>query len=1335
MRSVFSLLLLLLSSASPLAKATVPPEIEDETVIGINKLPARGHIRAGSIAEISLDGEWSFHWAQRPELRPENFYKEDYDVSGWATIPVPSTWQRQGYGTPLYVNIKYPFAVDPPRVMGVPGREFTAFKERNPVGSYRRKVEVPEDWEGRRKVLRFEGVSSAFFLWVNGVKVGYSQGSRLPAEFDVTDLVKAGSNTIAVEVYQFCDGSYLEDQDFWRLSGIFRSVSLQASDARGAWDVYAHADYDPKSGEAVVTTQATDLQGGNLKIATRLLDAEGQLVAKGGETLNVKKLTPWYPDVPALYSLEVEVLAGGDTVETYELPIGFRKLEVVGQALHFNGREIKVRGVNRHEFDPVSGYCVSRSQMEHDIILMKQANINFVRNAHYPTDPYWYDLCDRYGMLVCDEANVESHGLSYHKRVLPGDQPGWIAASVERMQRMVIASRQHPSVVMWSLGNEAGFGDAFPAMRAATHAADPEKRIIQYADMNVAADVDSQTYPTVQWLKDHVAGKAVRKGEQGQTSHEEQHGAYPSGKPFLMNEYAHAMGNSMGNLQDFWDLIYAEPMLVGGFIWDWVDQSLYLDPADLSKGSAYGGDYGDFPNDGNFCVNGLISSERVPHPHFYEVQKVYEPILIETNAFEDGKIRVTNRSEGLDLIELNFHCIYRRNGKVVKSERLPNLRLAPGKSREVEIADVLETARAMQKKNSEVALTFQFSTRRDSDWAFQGHVVAWSQVLLEDQQWRGKWAPPVETEVVDREDRIEVKGVDFQVSISKENALPMTWQLLGRDIITQPAQWTFWRVPTDNDAGWKMGKKLGQWEMMHEKLVVEGLEVARDNRDRPVITGWLRCDRGAFSLKFQHVISKDGAIATTLGGKVHGQANTVGPPRFGIELALDPSFDDIAWYGRGPHENTADRKVGAMLGHYESSIPDYAVPYVRPQANSMRSDVRSAAVTDDAGFGLLVQGDKGRWLTVSAMPYSRENLAGATHQRDLEIGKTTTLIVDFAHRGVGGDNSWGLPVMEKYTVSLGDIVLPRSFSLLPVRGKAPVQKPMAAKGEGPGEEERNLAAKTSYTPGIARIYDQEERGVYREVEVPLPPKQIPTEPTLPQLPEGRSWELTFSDDFEGDELDENQWFIWDGLFRKGGYWMRDAVSLNGEGQLRIEVRQERDPRSIEPIKVAGGIKSDGMFEQLYGYFECRYRALRNNAKGFHCSFWLQSKGTGNPGNDGRDGTEIDIVEKFRDDDSVQQTLHWNGYGKHHRSAKIDLTWPGIREGYHTYGVHWTPEEYVFYIDGVETWRTSAGGVSQVPAHLRFTLEFSEGWNGKIQDAELPDDFLVDWVRVYREVVE
>ncbi len=763
---------------------------------------------------MSLNGRWKFHWSPRPEQRPLKFYEQHFETRDWAEIPVPSTWEREGHGTPLYVNIKYPFHVDPPRVMGEPDESFTSFRERNPVGSYVREFELPETWKGQRIILHFGGVRSAMFVWINGQKVGYSQGSRLPAEFDVTEFVGSGVNRLAVEVYKFSDASYIEDQDFWRLSGIYRDVFLVAMPADGLWDVYAQPEVDLATGIGRVKLHTTPMpaaspNGAKPEVEFSLLDHQGNEVAAGADSVEVNDVELWYPERPVLYTALVKVLSKGKVRQVFRLPVGFRKLEVAGKELLLNGKPLKIRGVNRHEFDPDTGYVMTTELMRRDLELMKQANINFVRTSHYPNDPRWYSLCDQIGMLVMDEANVESHGLSYHKRVLPGDQPDWSAAVVERMQRMVVRDRQHPSVVMWSLGNEAGYGTSFLAMSDVCRSTDPEHRLIQYADMNLAGDVDSQTYPNISWLKQHVQGKAVRKGERGKTSSVEQHGEYPSGRPFVMNEYAHAMGNSIGNFADYWDLIYSEPILSGGFIWDWVDQALYRDRTDPTRGFVYGGDFGDVPKDGNFCVNGVIGADRVPHPHYFEVQKVYQPVHFDGAKITDGILRLTNRYQALDLSECRLHYEVRSEGELVEQGQLPSLVVPPGETKEIDVSNVAALAETSARTKQEVMITFKLKLIEDATWAKAGHVVAWEQISWPHKDSTRPALPTGDVTAEQTADGITAKGDGFSLRISSRTGLPDSFVIDGQELLVQPMRWNFWRALTDNDEGWKVAEKIG----------------------------------------------------------------------------------------------------------------------------------------------------------------------------------------------------------------------------------------------------------------------------------------------------------------------------------------------------------------------------------------------------------------------------------------------------------------------------------------------------------------------------------------------
>lgn len=1028
--------------------AQVPPEIQDPKVVGVNKLPPRTAIWPApglsdakvadyehSVWVKSLNGQWMFHWSPDPESRPVGFYKPEYPRTGWTTIEVPSTIERQGYGVSLYTNSTYPFKANPPFVMDEPDHRYTTYKQRNPVGSYCRTFTVPEAWKGKKIILHLAGASSGTFVWVNGKKVGYSQDSRLPAEFVLNDYLKEGENFLAIETYKYCDGSYLEDQDYWRFCGLYRDVWLCAVPEVSLWDVYAAPDVDLQTGSgrvclyySPVNFSAKSGTGYHLSVSVSAPDGTVVTVPKEYplETLlpgfASEKALPeiplgevqlWYGEKPVQYQVEVELKKGKRVVEAYRLPVAFRKVEVRGNALFLNGKKLKVKGVNRHEFSPGQGWTVSKEEMVRDLELMKQANVNFVRNSHYPNDPRWYELCDRYGMMVMDEANVESHGLSYHRRVLPGDLPDWTAACVDRMRRMVIRDRQYPSVLMWSLGNEAGYGNAYMEMREETRRADPEKRLIQYADMNLVADMDSQTYPTIAWLKQHLQGKAVRKGEHGESTNEAQHGVYPSGKPFLLNEYAHAMGNSLGNFKDYWELFYAHDMLVGGFVWDWVDQALWRDAKRPASGFLYGGDFGDYPNDGNFCVNGLIGADRLPHPHYYELQKVYQPVSFRLAGKSPLQVEVTNRQYAGNLDEYDWSYELLEEGKVVAQGNLPAVNVAPMESRLFQLP-----ASIRYDKEKESFLKIRLSLKKPALWADRGHVVAWEQWPLAEER-PVSFARPSNAgklEVEEQTDCIRVAGKGFTASFDRKTGLLSDYTVEGKSLICGKTRFNFWRALTDNDKGWKVHQKMNVWEREAGNYVLRKMECGPAEENSLLVKSEYLFMKTHTVAKVEQQIYPDGSLLFRLDFVVPETAPEL--PRIGLQFDVAPELQTVDWYGRGPQENYVDRKSGAAIGVYHASIPEWITPYVRPQENGNRCDVRWLQLKASEGTALLFTAI-GSPFQCSAWPYTQEELASSAHDFELEKAGYTVLNIDCAQMGVGGDNSWGLPVMEEYRLRPG----------------------------------------------------------------------------------------------------------------------------------------------------------------------------------------------------------------------------------------------------------------------------------------------------------------------------
>gem|GEM_PF-628320 len=1038
------------------------PEWENPQIIGINKLPARASGWPCPDAETAavtnyrnfeaspwvqcLNGDWLFHWSPRPESRPKDFFRANFDTSAWKHISVPGTWQTQGFGKPIYLNYGYPFKVDPPRVMGEPDPRYTSFELRNPVGSYRREFQLPPDWAGKRIFLHFAGAQSAMYVWINGKQIGYSQGSRCPAEFDITDAVQAGKNSLACEVYRWCDGSYLEDQDMWRLSGIFRDVFLYCKPQIHMWDVYTEVGLDTDYQNGFVklhceihnaAQQPTD----KLSVRMRFVGEQVQADRTSSYLINhdVKSLSAgtwrkaktsmaevpqpklWSHETPHLYKAVVELHEGDQLLETQQVRLGFRHVEVTSKGFQINGRTLKIKGMNRHEHHPDFGGYVPWETMQRDVRLMKQANINLVRTSHYPNDPQWYELCDEYGLMVMDEANVESHGLSYHKNNLPGDLPEWQEPAQDRMHRMVVRDRQHASVVSWSLGNEAGFGQAFAAMARDCRDLDPENRPLHYAGMNSLCDIDSQTYPTIDWLKKHLHGKAIRKGEQGQSSSSEQHGTYPTGKPFLMNEYAHAMGNSVGNLHDYWKLIEQEPLLIGGCIWDWVDQGLRKTSADGIHYFAYGGDFGDYPNDGNFCMNGLVDADRDPHPHYWEVKKVYQPICVrKVHSAKQVYYEIHNKHAFLNLNQFHARWELTRDGVVVESGELEELDVAPG--------DTLFLPVPYQPFSSAPQagyhLNFFFELPETNPWADTGFCVAWQQFVISERNFLS----PTNVEFIESTVALEESGdhcflsstansnPPLKIRISKTSGMLESFQVDKTEFLKKPLELNFWRVPTDNDLGWKMPRKLGVWRLAADDSVCRSVDVKTNSHQSVSVIAHLDfpATQCSSSLRY-HLTNHQLSISFRL-----SPSNRVPmPPRVGMRWDLPADLNNIRWLGRGPHESYVDRLHGAAVGIYDAQVKTWNHQFPRPQESGNRTGVQWFSLTNQVGEGLLISALQ-QPLGISAWPYQPRDVIGADHAHEIPHREAITLNLDYRQIGVGGDNSWGLPVLDKYMIAAGD---------------------------------------------------------------------------------------------------------------------------------------------------------------------------------------------------------------------------------------------------------------------------------------------------------------------------
>jgi len=1021
---------------------------ENPQVVGRNKEPGRVPLipyvdepsaladeRVASPYFRSLNGDWKFRYAPNPASALRDFSNGDFDDTDWDDIVVPGNWQLQGYDRPIYVNVDYPFPADPPRVP----------RDENPTGSYRRTFAIPERWNGRGIFILFEGVDSAFHLWVNGEEVGYSQGSRLPAEFRITSYVRPGENTLAVQVYRWSDGSYLEDQDFWRLSGIYRDVYLWAAPPLHVRDLWVRTDLTDDYQDALLrirakirNTSAEDITGHMLE--AKLLDADGRSVFKesptaevsitaGGEvTLEMERAVAhpekWSDEHPYLYTLLIFLKnSTGDALEVEQCAVGFRTVEVKEGQIHVNGVPILIKGVNRHEHDPDTGHTVTLESMIKDIRLMKQFNINAVRTSHYPNDPRWYDLCDRYGIYVFDEANIESHGVWDQL----AKDPTWEAAFMERAVRMVERDKNHPCVIVWSLGNESGYGPHHDTIADWIRTNDPT-RPIHYHPAEDASIVDilGPMYPSV----DRIVEMAHDQGET---------------RPVVMCEYAHSMGNSTGNLKEYWQAIEEHKRLQGGFIWDWVDQGIRQVTGDGEAWFAYGGDFGDEPNDGNFCINGLVWPDREPQPGLWEYKKVLEPVCVEPVDLAAGKVRIVNRYHFSTLSGLNISWSLSADGRVLQSGQLPQLDTPAGAGTMVTVPFHEPESRP----GAEYWLEVRFVLAQDTLWAENGHEVAWAQfklpLLIPDPPKLDINDMP-ELCVDESAARIGIQGRDFELVFDRATGQITSFTHQGRELVCRGPGLSIWRAPTDNDAVTSGDEKMAiRWreaglDRLQERVDLGGIEVSqpRPQVARITVRSFVCAPDRADGLDCRYVYTVYGSGDVVLDYHVRPSPALPPLPRVGLNMLVPTQYSRFTWYGRGPHESYSDRKLGAKVGLYRGSVDDQYVPYITPQENGNKTDVRWAALTDDDGFGLLVVGNTAGgdrpWLNVSAHHYTAQDLTEATHTHQLQRREDITLNLDLAQSGLG-NGSCGPGVLPQYLLESSSYH--HSLRLRPLSGASP----------------------------------------------------------------------------------------------------------------------------------------------------------------------------------------------------------------------------------------------------------------------------------------------------------
>jgi len=1156
----------------------------------------------------SLNGKWRFHLSENPASRPTDFYKEDFDVSNWDKINVPSNWEVEGYDHPIYTNITYPWTgAENPKPPMAPTKY-------NPVGSYKRTFTVPGDWKGDQVFLSFQGVSSAFYVWVNGKKVGYSEDSFTPAEFDITKYLKKGKNTVAVEVYRWSDASWMEDQDMIRLSGIFRDVYLYSTPKVHINDFKVETDLDDQyknanlkvnvevsnyneDRPATQTVEAMLYDSDNNSVFDKPITAPVHVSAGDKKTVTlsqfVEKPKKWSAEHPNLYKLVLSLKdQNGNLLEADSTNVGFREFELKDGQMVLNGKPIVFKGVNRHEIDPETGKAVSEADMVKDIKLMKKFNINAVRTSHYPNNPRWLDLADEYGLYLIDEANLESHGAN---NILPASDPQWLPASIDRIRSTVERDKNHPSVLIWSLGNEAGSGTTFKEMAEWVHEHD-QTRLVHYEGDNRWADIESHMYPSV--------------------SSVEAYGKSGNQKPYILCEYAHAMGNSVGNLYQYWDVIDKYPNLQGAFIWDWVDQALteptpkklsvadkvsalkgtgvgkivdgedgkalnghitfpddpilnitgkaltleamvkplptntnspfitkgdsqfalkqngnhleffvynksidnpwitasaplpedwlgkwhhvagvydgnslklYVDgnllaekaftgditsndfPISIGQNAehpdrvtnaqldnvriynralsadeikdadrapndglvldvdfekvketsfsqkeyfAYGGDWGDIPNDGNFSVNGLVFPDRTVQPELYEVKQVYQNIKVKASDLLNGKVSITNQYLFTNLSQFNAKWELKADDKVIQDGQLTDLNVAPGTTKEV----ALPIQKPDLKAGTEYWLNLSFTLKKAESWAPKGFEIAKAQFEMpydtpDLKPLNLSEMPDVKT--VETESKISVKGQDFTVNFDKEKGSMTSFVYKGQPLLTSGPEPDFWRAPNDNDKGNGMPQRTKTWQNAGENRTVKDVSVSKIGNKA------VRIDVSATLPTSNESTYKEGFIVYGSGdvevkSTLYPGKGLPEIPAVGMQMRVSKEFENITWYGRGPQNNYWDRNTGADVGVYKGTVDGQFVPYLEPQETGNKTDVRWVTLTNNHGTGLMATGYP--FMEVNALHYTEDDLSSKAHPYELTRQDDVILTLNYKQMGVGGDNSWGARPHPEFTL-------------------------------------------------------------------------------------------------------------------------------------------------------------------------------------------------------------------------------------------------------------------------------------------------------------------------------
>lgn len=998
--------------------------------------------KSKSIFYKSLNGTWKFKWVKTPLLIPAEFYRHSYDSMNWDNITIPSNWQlTYKYDPPIFTNIKHPFPANPP---------YVPKEDTNATGLFRKNFFVPATWKDKQVFLHFGAVQSALYVWINGKKVGYHEDGMTPAEFNITPYLQKGENLLAAEVINWSDGSYLEDQDFWRLSGIYRDVFLFATPNVHLRDLHVKSDLDNQYKNAVLDLSVNiknypGVPSESNTIKTSLTTADGKAIISktthlgpinGGEekTINIieqiNSPAKWSAETPNLYLLTLQLVDNkGKLLEAIHQKIGFRKVEIKKGQLLVNGKAVEIKGVNRHEFDMYKGRAVSRETMINDIRLMKQININAVRTSHYPNAPEWYSLCDEYGIYVMDEANLESHELWSEKNIYLSEDTAWTKAFVERGVAMVERDKNHPSIVAWSMGNETGWGRNFDSMYAAIKKIDPtrpihyESQIPAYEKTLSHYDIISLMYPSVPEILRFMNADSTR--------------------PVIICEYAHGMGNSIGNFRWYWDAFYKYPRLQGGFIWDWVDQGLRSKDVNDKE-------YWNIVNyiDGANANDGLIGPDRRLQPETNEVKKVLQNCNVRAVDLSNGQFEISNGNFFKDLSDVSLQWTLVENGKRIQSGSINQLHVQPQSSTLVRIPFNSKLVIA----GAEYFINISFHLNMPTKWADKGYTIATEQISIPTTE-----VASVKTDLSKlpklqllHEKDIIVKGPGFTATFSKQLGTLTSYRFKGKELLNAPVVPNLWRVPTDNDEGGKQSSFAARWRLAGlDNTKIQPIEMTAKQVQPEVVKVYSKNNvlltKGTICYKTVYTIYGTGEIKSEIDFDMPAEM----PPlaRVGVQLTLPASFENVSWYGKGPFESYEDRKESAMVGLYKASVANQYFPYVMPQENGNKTDVRWVAVNTKEGPGLVVMGDS--LLSINVQDYSQQALNESKTSHQLRRGTNTYLYVDYKQMGVGGDIGWGPRVHPEYLLTAKKY--PFAFWLKPIQSNTNLDNMLR---QNPGEGER-----------------------------------------------------------------------------------------------------------------------------------------------------------------------------------------------------------------------------------------------------------------------------------------